>query len=159
MRRELAARTLAALDAPVRLRVAMPEGAGYRLLFAYLRRDWRLIGIEPELVGESEEADLRLIDRVAPARLASWYLRHFTCDGGLVCDAAADQALEAARLAPSGPERQAQLAIADQILSNMVPFVALGTPIRWSLVAPRLTGFRPNPFARHPAATLIAEEN
>jgi hypothetical protein len=30
-------------------------------------------------------------------------------------------------------------------------------PVRWSLVPGRLDGFRPNPFARHPAVNLIAE--
>ena len=37
--------------APLRLRVAMPDGPGYRLVFAHLRRDWRLIGVEAERVG------------------------------------------------------------------------------------------------------------
>ncbi len=158
MRRQLAARTIAGLAEPLRVRVAMPEGAGYRLLFAYLKRDWRLIGVEAERVGPQAAADLRLIDAVAPAALASWYLRHFTCDGGRVCDPAADQALEAARIAPRGADRRAQFAIADQILTGLTPFIALGTPVRWSLVSPRLTGFRPNRFARHPAGTLLTEE-
>ena len=158
MRRELASRSIAALPEPLRVRVAVPDGPGYRLLFAYLRRDWRLIGIEAVRVAPAQPAELRLIDEVAPALLAPWYLRHFTCDAARICDAAADQALQAARLAPTAAERQAQLAIADQILTGLTPFIALGTPVRWSLVSPRLTGFRPNPFARHPAVTLIAEE-
>ena len=90
-----AARAIAALglEAPLRLRVAMPDGPGYRLVFAHLRRDWRMIGVEAERVAPGAPADLRLIDQVAPANLASWYLRHFTCDASAVCDAAADQAL------------------------------------------------------------------
>ena len=159
MRREFAARTIAALEEPLRLRVAMPASPGYRLLFAHLRRDWRLIGVEAERVEPGAEADLRLIDEVAPAGLASWYLRHFTCEAGFVCDTAADQAMETARASPLLPERQAQLAIADQLLAGLTPYIALGSPVRWSLVAPRLTGVRPNPFARHPPGTLIAEEN
>ena len=158
MRRQRAAETIAALAEPLRVRVAMPEGPGYRLLFAYLRRDWRLVGVEAERVAPTAEAELHLIDAVAPATLSTWYLRHFTCDAARICDAAADQALQAARMATRAAERQGQLAIADQILTGLTPFIPLGSPIRWSLVSPRLTGFRPNPFARQPAGTLIAEE-
>jgi len=160
MRRELAARTIAAeaLAEPLRLRVAMPEGPGYRIVFAHLRRDWRLIGVEAERVAPGAAAELRLIDSVAPAVLASWYLRHFTCDSARICDPAADQALLAARTARTLPERRAQLATADRILAAATPYIPLAAPIRWSLVAPRLTGFRSNAFARHAPSELIEEE-
>ena len=158
MRRQIAAGTIAALGEPLRVRVAMPDGPGFRLLFAYLRRDWRLIGIEAQRVAPDAPAELRLIDRVAPAVLATWYLRHFTCDSARICDPAADQALQEARLAARAADRRGHIAIADQILTGLTPFIPLGSPVRWSLVSPRLTGFRPNPFARHPAGTLIAEE-
>jgi len=158
-RRALAAQAIAALglEAPIRLRVAMPDGPGYRLAFAYLRRDWRMIGVEAEPAAPGTPADLVLIDQVAPANLATWYLRHFTCDASAICDPAADQALLAARLAPNPAERHLKLAEADRILTALVPFIPLTAPVRWSLVAPRLTGFRPNAFARHPAVVLIAE--
>jgi peptide/nickel transport system substrate-binding protein len=65
--------------------------------------------------------------------------------------------LLAARLAPNPAERHVKLAEADRILTALVPFIPLTAPVRWSLVAPRLTGFRPNAFARHPAVVLIAE--
>lgn len=159
MRRELAGRTLAALAEPLRLRVAIPDAPGYRIVFAHLRRDWRLVGVEAERVAPGAAADLVLIDAVAPAMLSSWYLRHFACDTGRVCDPLADQALQAARVARSPAERRNQLAQAHQLLAAATPFIPLTAPVRWSLVAPRLTGFQPNPFARHPAATLIAEED
>jgi peptide/nickel transport system substrate-binding protein len=135
----------------------MPDGPGYRLVFAALRADWRTIGVDAVRVRPDEPADLGLIDEVAPANLASWYLRHFTCDVSAVCDAAADQALLAARLAPRPADRQAQFGFADRILTGLTPFIPLNAPVRWSLVSRRLTGFRPNSFARHPAVNLIAE--
>jgi peptide/nickel transport system substrate-binding protein len=158
-RRAAAAQAIAALglEAPPRLRIAMPPGPGYRLIFAHLRRDWRLIGVEAILVGPAEPADLRFVDEVAPANLASWYLRHFTCEVSAVCDPAADAALLAARLAARPAERHAQFAIAEGILTGLTPFIPLTQPVRWSLVPRRLTGFRPNPFARHSAVNLIAE--
>ncbi|MEA3012436.1 MAG: peptide/nickel transport system substrate-binding protein [Sphingomonadales bacterium] len=160
-RRAEAARAIAALglEAPLRLRVAMPDGPGYRLIFAYLRHDWRLIGVDAVRVGPGQPADLVFIDEVAPANLASWYLRHFTCEASMVCDPAADAALLAARLAARPADRQAQFAIADRILTGLTPFIPLTQPVRWSLVPRRLTGFRPNPFARHPAVNLIAERD
>lgn len=159
MRRQLAARAIAALDEPLTIRVAIPATPGHRLIFAHLRRDWRLIGVAVERVPAGAPAELVLIDSVAPAQSSSWYLRHFTCDTGRVCDAAADEALEAARAARTAAERRVHLAQAHQLLVAGTPFIPLTAPLRWSLVSPRLTGFRPNRFARHPAETLIAEEN
>ena len=159
-RRDAAARLVAGLGGaqPIHIRVAMPNAPGDRLLFAYLQRDWRKIGVEAEQVAPGAPADLLLIDEVAPTNAASWYLRHFTCDASAICDTEADKALLAARTTPVTAERQAQLAAADRILTALVPFIPLTAPVRWSLVSPRLTGFRPNPFALHPAITLLAEE-
>jgi peptide/nickel transport system substrate-binding protein len=159
MRRELAAQIVGGLGlgAPLAIRVAMPEGPGYRILFAHLRRDWRMIGIEATRVAIGQPAELVLVDEVAPANLASWYLRRFTCDVSPVCDPAADQALLAARLTTRSADRNAQFAIAERILTDLVPFIPLTAPVRWSLASPRLTGFRPSPFARHPAVELVAE--
>ncbi len=103
-------------------------------------------------------ADLRLIDEVAPAGLASWYLRHFSCEASPVCDAAADEMMAAARIAPDAASRRGLLANADRILAGLGPFIPLTAPVRWSLVAPRLTGFRPNTFGRHPLGELIAQQ-
>ncbi|MGQ0661643.1 ABC transporter substrate-binding protein [Sphingosinicella sp.] len=146
------------LAAPLRVRVAMPDGPGYRIAFAYLRRDWRAIGVEAARVpANAPAAELRLIDAVAPAVLATWYLRHFTCDAARICDAEADRALQDARAARTLAERRLHLARADQILSGLTPYIPLAGPVRWSLVGQRLTGFRPNMFGRHAPGELIAQ--
>jgi peptide/nickel transport system substrate-binding protein len=149
-----------ASDGPGRLtvRVALPEGPGYRLLFARLRRDWAAVGVETVRVPAAAAADLRLVDEVAPAGLASWYLRRFSCEASRICDPAADEAMAAARIAPDTATRRNQLANADRILAGLGPFIPLTAPVRWSLVAPRLTGFRPNPFGRHPIGELIRQQ-
>ncbi len=99
MRREAAARIIGAMagEAPVRLRVAVPDAPGYKLVFAHLRRDWRLIGVTAEAVPLTAAADLRLVDAVAAANLATWYLRRFSCGASIVCSPEADRMLEGAR--------------------------------------------------------------
>jgi peptide/nickel transport system substrate-binding protein len=64
--------------------------------------------------------------------------------------------MDLARKAPTAQERQARLAEADSSLAELTPFIPLAAPVRWSLVSPRLTGFRPNVFGRHNIAELIA---
>ena len=160
--RRAAARGFLERAGPERLsvRVALPEGPGFRLLFAHLKRDWATVGVATEHVAADDaSADLRFVDAVAPASAASWYLRHFSCGGSAVCDPAADEMLAAARIAPNLAARRALLANADRIVADAAPFIPLAAPIRWSLVSPRVTGFRPNPFARHPAAELIRPES
>jgi oligopeptide transport system substrate-binding protein len=142
-------------EKPLRLRVAMPEGLGYDLIFAHLRRDWRAIGVEAEKVGSSAPAELRFIDQVAPVNLASWYLRSFSCAASRICSAEADALMEQVRTA-SPADRRRLIAEADARLQAVIPFIAIASPVRWSLVSPRLTGFRPNPLARHAAGELVA---
>lgn len=137
------------------VRVALPEGPGYRLLFARLRRDWAAVGVETVRVPAGSAADLRLVDEVAPAGLASWYLRRFSCEASRICDPAADEMMAAARIAPDAGTRRGLLANADRILAGLGPFIPLTAPVRWSLVSPRLTGFRTNAFGRHPVGELI----
>lgn len=145
-------------DGRLTVRVALPDGPGQRLLFARLRRDWAAVGVEAVRVAAGAEADLRLVDEVAPAGLASWYLRHFSCDMSRICDPAADEMMAAARMAPDAATRRGLLASADRILAGLGPFIPLTAPVRWSLVAPRLTGFRPNAVGRHPIGELVREQ-
>jgi peptide/nickel transport system substrate-binding protein len=141
--------------APLRLRIAVPDGPGYRIVFAHIRRDWRMIGVEAVRVPAGAPAELRLVDMVAPAELGSWYLRPFICGQSPVCDEVASQALEGARAAATPAERQALLAQADVELTNVAAFIPLGSPMRWSLRSNRLTAFRINPFARHSLTELV----
>jgi peptide/nickel transport system substrate-binding protein len=139
----------------LKVRLALPDAVGSRLLFARLRLDWAAVGVEAVRVPAGAAADLRLVDEVAPAGLASWYLRHFSCESSPICDPAADQMMAAARIAPDAAARRALLADADRILAGLGPFIPLTVPVRWSLVSPRLTGFKPNAAGRHPIGELV----
>ncbi|MFS0736823.1 ABC transporter substrate-binding protein [Sphingomonas sp. 1P06PA] len=144
----------AAAEPPAPLRVAMPAGPGARLLFALIRQDWSRIGVEAVAVPTGARADLRLIDSVAPGDGASWWLSRFRCGDSPICSEQSDLALDAAHAAPTLEERARWLREAEARLSDLVPFIALAQPLRWSLVAPGLDGWRDNPRAAHPLIHL-----
>ena len=140
--------------APPVLRIALPPSPGARLLFARIAADWSRIGVRAVQVGPDDDADLRLIDRVAPAPSAIWYLSLLACVSPALCDTAAVDAIAKARSAKTLAERGQALAEADQAISGGARFILLARPLRWSLVAPDLNQYRDNPRAAHPLAHL-----
>ena len=159
-RRTSAARTIAnwvkQQGSPPPLRVALPGGPGSAQLFGLLAQDWAAIGVHAVRVPMGADADLRLVDAIAPSDIASWYLRRFTCRLSAVCSEAADQSLNGARLVATLAERTALLADADRRLAEAVPFIPLAMPLRWALVSPTLDGFRTNVRGAHPLTELRA---
>jgi len=157
-RRITAARVIAAAlrGKPLTLRVAIPDAPGYRQLVSLLQRDLIALGIDVRPVALGTPAELRLIDEVAPAMMASWYLRSFSCEKSPLCDPKADEMMETARNTLSPQTRAQALAAADQQLEQDAFFIPIAAPVRWSLISPRLNGFRPNAFGRHALDELIA---
>ncbi|WP_182912045.1 ABC transporter substrate-binding protein [Sphingomonas cavernae] len=140
-----------------RLRIALPAGAGSRILFARLAIDLGQIGIIAERVAFDAAADLRLIDEVAPHDSATWYLTRLSCARRLPCGETGDAALTASRDAPSLAERSVKLSQADSAYAVNVPFIPIASPVRWSLVRSRLQGFKPNARAVHPLNHLLKD--
>jgi peptide/nickel transport system substrate-binding protein len=113
-------------------------------------------GIESEQVPlASRDADLRLVDRVAPYDSARWYLRTACAP----CGEDAEAAIEAARIAPTPDERARAIALADAALDRDAAFIPLMRPIRWSLVSLRLARFQGNSRAAHPLDQLRNESD
>jgi len=109
------------------IRVGMPHGPGARLLFAFAAQDWARVGIRAEMVDvQTRDADLALVDRVAPPAT----LALLACASSAGCD-------PRDRLALINP-----------------PFIPIGAPVRWSLVAPSLDLFTENGLAAHPLDQL-----
>ncbi|MEM1134100.1 MAG: ABC transporter substrate-binding protein [Pseudomonadota bacterium] len=145
-------------NGPVRpLRVAMPEGPGARYLAARLRTDWRLIGIKVQTVGMNEDADLRLIDEVAPYGRAEWYLARLSCIHIPLCDEEADFILQDARAAYDGETRSAGIARAETLMTQYNGYIPLGLPLRWSLVRGDIPGYAPNAAGLHPLWPLVLD--
>ncbi len=152
--RRAQARAYVARQAVPELRVALPEGAGSRLLFAALADDWRRIGVSARLVDMGQPADLRVIDEVAPQSSAIWYLTRVSCGRGMPCIDKAELALKAALAAPTARERSDAIASADAAFTSEQIYIPIALPLRWSLVAPQLVGWRPSAFAIHPLRRL-----
>ncbi len=149
-RQDAARARVAAWREPVRLRIALPAGPGSTLLHAALAASLAAAGIVLDRVGEGEDAELRLIDAVAPYDSARWYLATACVD----CGPAAAQALEAARIAPDQASRAAAIAAADTAMGADAGFIPLARPLRWSLVATRLAAWQANARAWHPLNRL-----
>ena len=138
---------------PVVLRVAWPGGPGGTLLWARIGADLQAIGIQPVRVAQdARDADLRLVDAVAPYDSARWYLV-MAC---APCGGAASDAVEAARAAPTRAARSAAIATADAAGAADVSFSPIARPVRGSLVSRRLRQWQPNPRAWHPLNRLRA---
>jgi oligopeptide transport system substrate-binding protein len=145
---------------PAPLRIALPKGPGMKILFARITADWRAVGLDAVRVDhDASNADLRLIDEVAPNASANWYLTRTGCGAGLPCAATADAALKASRIAPDLVHRSIEIATADAAAAEGAAYIPLAWPVRWSLVDFALTGFHENSFAVHPLAELRLQRN
>jgi len=140
-------------DGEVRVRIALPDGPGGDLLFGLVAADWRRIGVIAERTTEAK-ADLHLVDMVAPAASAIWYLTTLACPTPRACADEAVTALESARASRTLEERGVHLAAADRALDDAALYIPIARPLRWSLVAPRLDLFRENARAVHPLDRL-----
>jgi len=142
------------------LRIALPQGSGMTIVFARLAADWAAIGISAvQVANTAPDADLRLIDEVAPSGSANWYLTRTSCDAGVACSTDAETALKESRAAPTLTARSTAIAKADAAAATANGYIPLARPVRWSLVAPSLTGFHENSFAVHPLSELMPGRN
>ncbi len=131
------------------VRIAMPDGPGARIIFARLQTDLSSVGIDARLVNMASDAQLRLIDEVAPSSDPAWYLRRLGCRRGLTCDPATTGLLEAIDAAPDRTARARAIEAAEEAITRHSGYIALASPLRWSLVAGSTPGLRPNARGRH----------
>ena len=139
---------------PLKVRLYLPPGPGSTLLYGRLAADWRRIGIETVRVTSVRESDLRIVDAVAPAGSALWYLDTLACPSADACSEETLDALDRVRNSESLLDRSVQLATADRVLAASGLYIPLTRPLRWSLVSSRLDLFKENPRAYHPLTHL-----
>jgi peptide/nickel transport system substrate-binding protein len=143
-----AAQMFGGIDRPV-IRIELPDTPGAQILLNRLRSDWGALGITVERASAGSQADLTLLDAVAPSSSAAWFVRQFRCEAAFICDAELDTLLEGARNATVADQRFALLQQAADLIDDQQLFIPIAAPIRWSLVSDRVQGFTINRFARH----------
>jgi peptide/nickel transport system substrate-binding protein len=136
------------------IRIALPADAGGNLIWGRVARDLIAIGLRPVRVAEQAEADLRLIDEVAPYDSGRWYLVT-ACRS---CPEALMARIEAARDAPTLAERARAIAAADLALTDDGAYIPIAQPLRWSLVALRLRAWQENNRAWHALTHLRRQQ-
>lgn len=134
--------------------IYLPKGPGGDLLLHQLQADWGALGLKVERAGSRRSADFLLIDEVAPSLSPAWFVRRFRCEAVVTCSQEADGLLDAARSAPVAAQRYALITQAAALIDGEALFIPLIAPVRWSLVADSITGFRGNRFARHTLSGL-----
>jgi ABC-type transport system substrate-binding protein len=145
----------------VTLRIAMPRGPGADRVFAALQSDLAAIGLSARKVGPADPADLRLVDAVARYPRAGWFLNHLRCSvqRGALCEPAVDALADRAAAAATPAEHAALIAEAEARLNEANVFIALGAPIRWSLLRGNATGFAANRLGYHPLMPMALRPN
>jgi peptide/nickel transport system substrate-binding protein len=136
------------------VRLFVPSGPGSDILFERLAADWGFLGLTVERARNAAASDFRLLDSVAPSTSPAWFLRQFSCGSVPVCDAEADELMEAARSTSIPAQRSALFLQASASLDQAQLFIPLTAPIRWSLVSPRIEAFVGNRYARHTLTEL-----
>src|SRR3546814_10177812 len=65
---------------PLVLRVAIPHGPGHAALLNQVAQSWLQVGVTTEPVKPGDKsADLEIVETVAPADSATWFLKMFRC--------------------------------------------------------------------------------
>ncbi len=136
---------------PLALTISLPQGPGMDLLFLALRGQFANIGVTLNRV--DGDADLTLIDEVAPYDSVAWYLGRLSCARDVHCSEQAEELLKASLSAPTD-ERIRLLGEAEPLVETHSGFIPLATPVRWSLVSRRLDGFAPSPRGQHSLVAL-----
>lgn len=151
---------------PLTLSVAIPHGREHADLLGAISNSWGAIGVRVKAYArgplshrraiEKGDFDLAVVERIARAPVADTFLQPFTCAvrlGGY-CNPAVDQLLaDAATEDDPGTRIQLQRR-ANRLISEDAPLIAVLSPIRWSLVSPRVTGWENNVAGAHPLSGL-----
>lgn len=140
---------------PLVLRVAIPHGPGHAALLNQIAQSWLQVGVRTEPVKAGDKsADLEIVETVAPADSATWFLNMFRCRKNGYCNSQVDALLDQARSAQDAAARRKALMEAEQLLVVDQPMIPLFTPIRWSMVDPNVLGWADNAVGQHPLAAL-----
>lgn len=150
---------------PLELTVSLPPGREHGAVLTQVAADWAPLGVlvtaqVRSAAGHASQLggrfELALVERTVPVAAATAMLLPMRCGfapGGF-CAPEADAAIRAAQFGADPAARAAGLAQAQAVLVAETPLIPLFTPVRWSLVNPRVQGWTDNPAGLHPLAAL-----
>ena len=151
---------------PLNLVVSLPPGREHLAVLAAVAADLAPLGVNLTTVVHAEpgfaasvargDFELALVERTAPVDTPLFFLNPFECgwSAGGYCAPPADALIAAARTMPEASARATTLRQAEAIMVADTPLIALFTPVRWSLVSSRVTGWVDNIAGQHPLARL-----
>ncbi len=137
------------------LALYLPPGPGSDIMFARVRHDLNLIGLEVKRVNSETEAQARLIDEIAPYDEARWFLSRLNCRRTRICSPKADELAVEARASQDIKERAKLFAEAEVELVKSYNYIPIAVPIRFSLARTDQPGIAENPRGWHPLNFLI----
>ncbi|MCW3845696.1 ABC transporter substrate-binding protein [Sphingomonas sp. LB-2] len=135
------------------VRIALPRNPGGTLVWSAVARSLLSVGISVRRVGLEDDADLRLIDAVAPYDSGRWFLVT-ACQ---LCSEDSATLIATARDAPDLYNRAHRIAEADAMLTADSAYIPIAQPFRWAIVTARLNGWQGNSRAWHPLNHLMSE--
>ncbi len=137
------------------LTIALPDAAGADILFKRIQSDLQRVGLNARKVRTDQNADVRLMDEIAPYDSAQWFLKQFTCAETSICLNDADTKIAEADAATNLEIKARLYAQVEQMLVQHYNFIPIAVPIRWSIARQGQRGFAVNPRGWHPLNTLV----
>jgi peptide/nickel transport system substrate-binding protein len=149
-------------DQPLALTLLVAAGPEAGQLADELAVGFKPLGIALKIVRAPRDAaakapphDLALVELVARVADPVAHLERWRCARAQPCSSQADALLDAARAA--GGDSAARTSAAEKAESALMvdpAFIPLLRPVRWSLVAPGITGFQANALGWHPLGRI-----
>lgn len=161
VRQEEARGLLAGLASPLRLTVAATDSPAEARLLTAVGADLAEVGVELVLARRTPadharavargDYELALVRHDTPVDSPLPFLLPLRCSKNRagVCLPEADKLLAGSWAAPTRAERLTMLAAAEKLWAEDAAVIGLVQPLGWSLVAPRIRGFTPNPSGSH----------
>ncbi|MEW4468181.1 ABC transporter substrate-binding protein [Parasphingorhabdus sp. JC815] len=142
------------------LTIALPDAAGADILFLRIRSDLRRAGLDARKITlrdqrKNGEADVLLMDEIAPYDSAQWFLSRLTCSHSPVCLNDADDKIAMANAEVNLQTKARLYAEAEVLLVQHYSFIPLAVPVRWSIGKPGTRGFAVNQRGWHPLNYLV----
>ncbi|MFC3713027.1 peptide ABC transporter substrate-binding protein [Sphingoaurantiacus capsulatus] len=154
------------LDRPLDIEISLPAAREHAAIAAAVSQDWAAIGVRTRTVTRSAAAhakaltgndyQLALIERLSPVDSGFFFLSPYSCAAKTAgyCSKEADRLLDATRTMPDLDPRRNTLQSAEALIAAEQPAIMLFTPVRWSLVHPRVSGWADNISGARPLSRL-----